>query len=80
MSDREFGGECVCFSMCRLRVAVVVLILFILAMRTLLENVLVVAWGSPFEDPSHRYHINIISRNFTFTNASAGDGVDYHPS
>jgi hypothetical protein len=48
MSDREFGGECVCFSMCRLRVAVVVLILFILAMRTLLENVLVVAWGSPF--------------------------------
>jgi hypothetical protein len=60
MSDREFGGECVCFPMCRVKSRLLFLILIILGVPTLFEHDFGACLGKFLEDARRRHSINII--------------------
>ena len=60
MSDREFGGECVCFSMRRVKSRLLFLILLVLGLPTSFEHDFGSCLGNFLEDARRQHNIEII--------------------
>lgn len=72
MSDREFGGECVCFSMRRVKSRLLFLIFVVLGVPTSFEHDFGACLGKFLEDARRQHNIDIIKIYISSTSVLVG--------